>query len=200
MSNLRLALAQTNPTVGDLEGNSAQILEIAHKAQLGGADLVVFGEMALTGYPIEDLASRESFLVETQIQLDAICRELQKDQFNRLTVVIGHPALASEQARTGWAIAQNCASVIQAGKVIGRYAKHHLPNYSVFDEYRIFVPGSELLTFKLKGLNISTVICEDIWQNGGPVADLTKNGTDLCLILNGSPFEIDKDAADARGV
>lgn len=193
MSNLRLALAQTNPTVGALEVNAAQILEVIRVAKTAGAELIVFGEMALTGYPIEDLASRESFLVDAEAQLQQLATELAKPEYSDLTVVVGHPALADYSLRTGWAIAQNCASVIQSGKIIGRYAKHHLPNYSVFDEYRIFVPGNQLLTFELKGIKISTVICEDIWQDGGPVAELSNNQTDLCLILNGSPFEIDKD-------
>jgi len=193
VSNLRLALAQTNPTVGALEANAAQILAVARTAKSAGADLVVFAEMALTGYPIEDLASRVSFLVETEATVDRLTKELATSEFDGLTVVLGHPALASANIRTGWAIAQNCASVIQSGRVIGRYAKHHLPNYSVFDEYRIFVPGNELLTFDVNGLKVSTVICEDIWQSGGPVAKLSENETDLCLILNGSPFEIDKD-------
>jgi NAD+ synthase (glutamine-hydrolysing) len=101
--------------------------------------------------------------------------------------------MASPQEQTGWAVAQNCASVLSEGAVIGRYAKHHLPNYSVFDEYRTFVPGNELLTFEHKGIRFSTVICEDIWQAGGPVAKLGSAKTDVALILNGSPFEIDKD-------
>jgi NAD+ synthase (glutamine-hydrolysing) len=101
--------------------------------------------------------------------------------------------MASAQDQTGWAIARNCASVIQQGKIVGTYAKHHLPNYSVFDEYRNFVPGNDLLTFEHRGLRFSTVICEDIWQQGGPVAKLADAKTDVALILNGSPFEIDKD-------
>jgi len=193
VSNLRLALAQTNPTVGALKANAEQILTFCRRAKADNADLVVFGEMALTGYPIEDLASRESFLIEAQSCLADLAKALGQGEFQGLTVVVGHPALAEPGIRTGWAIAQNCASVIQGGRIIGRYAKHHLPNYSVFDEYRIFVPGDELLTFELNGYKISTVICEDIWQAGGPVAKLSENKTDLCLILNGSPFEIDKD-------
>jgi NAD+ synthase (glutamine-hydrolysing) len=101
--------------------------------------------------------------------------------------------MASAQEQTGWAIAKNCATVIIDGQIVGRYAKHHLPNYSVFDEYRNFVPGNDLLTFEHKGLRFSTVICEDIWQQGGPVAKLADQNTDVALILNGSPFEIDKD-------
>lgn len=193
MSNLRLALAQTNPIVGALEANAAQILDIARQAKSQSADLLVFGEMALTGYPIEDLATREFFLEKALVELKNLTNHLSSPEFEGLTVVIGHPALAPKELQNGWAIAQNCATVIKSGKVIGRYAKHHLPNYSVFDEYRVFVPGNELLTFELNGIRVSTVICEDIWQSGGPVAELSNNGTDITLILNGSPFEVDKD-------
>jgi len=149
--------------------------------------------MAITGYPIEDLATRESFLLEAEKAVEELTQILQNPSYKELTVVIGHPALTKGNETHGWAIAQNCATVIQSGQIIGRYAKHHLPNYSVFDEYRVFVPGNELLTFELNGLKFSTVICEDIWQSGGPVAELSKNKTDVTLILNGSPFEIDKD-------
>ena len=193
VSKVRLALAQTNPTVGAIGANLAVILENIRQAKAQGADLIVFGEMALTGYPIEDLASREQFLLDSELAVKDLATRLIAEGLHDVTVVLGHPALASAQEQTGWAIAQNVATVISAGKIIGRYAKHHLPNYSVFDEYRIFVPGNNLLTFEVKGLTFSTVICEDIWQSGGPVAQLSKNNTDVCLILNGSPFEVDKD-------
>lgn len=193
MPIVRLALAQTNPTVGAIEANLAQAIVEIRKAKEQGADLVVFGEMAITGYPIEDLASRESFILEAELAVRSIASELSSPEFSDLAVVIGHPAMASAQEQTGWAIARNCASVIINGQIVGRYAKHHLPNYSVFDEYRNFVPGNELLTFEHKGLRFSTVICEDIWQQGGPVAKLADQNTDVALILNGSPFEIDKD-------
>lgn len=193
MPNVRLALAQTNPTVGAIQANLKEILEQVTKAQQGGADIVVFGEMAITGYPIEDLASRESFILEAELAVKALASKISELGYHELAVVIGHPAMASAQEQTGWAIAKNCASVIRGGKVIGSYAKHHLPNYSVFDEYRNFVSGNELLTFEHSGLKFSTVICEDIWQQGGPVARLADAKTDVALILNGSPFEIDKD-------
>jgi len=193
MPIVRLALAQTNPTVGAIEANLAEAIVEIRKAKEQGADLVVFGEMVITGYPIEDLASRESFILEAELAVRSIASELSSPEFSDLAVVIGHPAMASAQEQTGWAIAKNCASVIINGQIVGRYAKHHLPNYSVFDEYRNFVPGNELLTFEHKGLRFSTVICEDIWQQGGPVAKLADQNTDVALILNGSPFEIDKD-------
>ena len=193
MPNLRLALAQTNPTVGAIQANLNQAIDQISQAKAQRADLVVFGEMAITGYPIEDLASRESFILEAELAVRQLASELTKPEYQGLAVVIGHPAMASVEEQTGWAIAKNCATVIIDGQIIGRYAKHHLPNYSVFDEYRNFVPGNELLTFEHKGLRFSTVICEDIWQQGGPVAKLADNNTDIALILNGSPFEIDKD-------
>jgi NAD+ synthase (glutamine-hydrolysing) len=105
-------------------------------------------------------------------------------------VVVGHPALA--KSPTSWAIGQNCASLIFDGNVQASYAKHHLPNYSVFDEYRVFVPGDELLTFEIDGLRFATVICEDIWQSGGPVSQIASHDVDLTLVLNGSPFERSK--------
>lgn len=193
MPNVRLALAQTNPTVGAIQANLTEILAQITIAQQGGADIVVFGEMALTGYPIEDLASRESFILEAELAVKSLAAKISELGYKEIAVVIGHPAMASAQDQTGWAIARNCATVIQQGKIFGTYSKHHLPNYSVFDEYRNFVPGNDLLTFEHKGLRFSTVICEDIWQQGGPVAKLADAKTDVALILNGSPFEIDKD-------
>jgi len=193
VSKVRLALAQTNPTVGAISDNLNQIVAAIENAASQGADVVVFGEMAITGYPVEDLATSEKFLLDSELAVKELAERLVSKNLGTLTVVVGHPALASAQEQTGWAIAQNVASVIQGGVITGRYAKHHLPNYSVFDEYRIFVPGDKLLTFTVNGLNFSTVICEDIWQSGGPVAKLGDNNTDVCLILNGSPFEIDKD-------
>ena len=193
MPNVRLALAQTNPTVGDIEGNLKAIWQVILDSVENQAHILVFGEMAITGYPIEDLASRESFILEAEQAVKDLAARLTAPEFKDLAVVIGHPAMASAQEQTGWAIAKNCATVIIAGKVIGTYAKHHLPNYSVFDEYRTFVSGNELLTFEHKNLRFSTVICEDIWQSGGPVAKLGDAKTDVALILNGSPFEIDKD-------
>jgi NAD+ synthase (glutamine-hydrolysing) len=193
MPNVRLALAQTNPTVGAIQANLTEILAQVTIAKQSGADIVIFGEMALTGYPIEDLASRESFILEAELAVKSLAAKISELGYKEIAVVIGHPAMASAQDQTGWAIARNCASVIQQGKIVGTYAKHHLPNYSVFDEYRNFVPGNNLLTFEHKGLRFSTVICEDIWQQGGPVAKLAEAKTDVALILNGSPFEIDKD-------
>ena len=193
MPNVRLALAQTNPTVGAIASNVANILAVVEEAAKRQADLVVFGEMTVTGYPIEDLATRESFILDAELAVRELAIELKSRNLGDIAVVVGHPSMASAQDQTGWAIAHNTASVLLDGKVIGSYNKHHLPNYSVFDEYRTFVSGDKLLTFEHKGLKFSTVICEDIWQSGGPVSHLGKADTDVALILNGSPFEIDKD-------
>lgn len=193
MPKVRLALAQTNPLVGDIEANLAGAKKAIREAKESGAQLILFGEMALSGYPIEDLAARESFLQSAELALEKFAAELAVEGLGDVAVVIGHPAKATAQEARSWAIAQNCASLIIDGKIKGRYAKHHLPNYSVFDEYRNFVPGQELFTFEFQGLRFSTLICEDIWQSGGPVAQLQTSNTDVVLVLNGSPFEIDKD-------
>ena len=194
MPALRLAMAQINPTVGDLTGNSAKILEKVQQAQDLGSNLVLFPELALTGYPIEDLALSKDFLEDSGKALETLAQELAKRGQGQIRVVVGHPAIAENP--TSWAIGQNCASLLFDGKVQASYAKHHLPNYSVFDEYRVFVPGNKLLTFEIDGLRLATVICEDIWQGGGPVAKIASNQVDLTLVLNGSPFE--KSKTDTR--
>ena len=190
MPAVRLAMAQINPTVGDLAGNSAKILQKVQQAQDLGSNLVLFPELALTGYPIEDLALSKDFLNDSSRALEELAKELANLGLGNIRAVVGHPALAKNP--TSWAIGQNCASLIFDGRVQASYAKHHLPNYSVFDEYRVFVPGDELLTFEVDGLRFATVICEDIWQSGGPVSQIASHSVDLTLVLNGSPFERSK--------
>lgn len=191
MSKVRLALAQTNPVVGDLSGNLQLILEATKSAVAQGANLVVFGEMSLTGYPIEDLATRASFIDACHSTLEQLQHSLQAPDFQNVAVIVGLPTLAAHA--NGWAIANNSAVVLINGQIAGNYQKHHLPNYSVFDEYRNFVAEDASLTFEFGGLNFTTLICEDIWQKGGPVSRIRTSGTDVALVLNGSPFEIDKD-------
>lgn len=198
MPRLRLALAQTNPILGDLSGNSEQILNAAWKAAMAGADILAVGEMALTGYPIEDLAARPSFLVDSHKAVDVLAKSLHDAGLGDLVVVVGHPDGPYEQRLLGTsnaptAIAQNRASVLQHGHVAARYAKHHLPNYSVFDEYRIFIPGDELLVLRIKGVDVALLICEDLWRDGGPVARVLEADAGLLLVINASPFERDKD-------
>ncbi len=197
MPRLRLALGQTNPVVGDLVGNSTQILAAAHRASAQGADLLAVGEMAISGYPIEDLASRPSFLAECHNAVYKLAKELQDAGLGDLAVIVGHPDGPFEPRLTGTsnaptAIAQNCASVLQHGHVAARYAKHHLPNYSVFDEYRIFIPGDELLVLRIKGADVALIVCEDLWRDGGPVARVLEVDAGLLVVINASPFERDK--------
>ncbi len=198
MPRLRLALAQSNPVVGDLAGNAEQIVAAARAAAAQGADLLALGEMALTGYPIEDLASRPSFLVDAGRAVTALAARLEAEGLGDLPVVVGHPdgpheprLLGTSNAPT--AIAQNCASVLQNGRVVARYAKHHLPNYGVFDEYRIFIPGDELLVLRLGGVDVALIICEDLWRDGGPVGRVLESDAGVLLVINASPFERDKD-------
>jgi len=190
MPKVRLALAQTNPTVGAVEANIDAILVTVANASAVGAELIVFGEMVVTGYPIEDLATRESFVAKSEAAVAQLAKTLVERGYGEMSVIVGHPTKASAR---GWAIAHNSISVLRAGKIIGQYHKHHLPNYSVFDEYRNFVAGNELLTFEHGGIKFATVICEDIWQSGGPVAEISQSGANVTLVINGSPFEIDKD-------
>jgi NAD+ synthase (glutamine-hydrolysing) len=190
MPAVRVAMAQINPTVGDLAGNSAKIIEFTNKARAEGANLVVFPELVLSGYPIEDLALSKDFLNSSQAALNKLGQELLASGCGEITVVVGYPGFANSP--TSWAIGQNKAAVIRSGKIQSEYAKHHLPNYSVFDEYRVFVPGQELLTFELDHLKFAVVICEDIWQTGGPVAQISESKVDMTLVLNGSPFETTK--------
>ncbi|HEV7956911.1 MAG TPA: NAD+ synthase [Marisediminicola sp.] len=198
MPRLRLALAQTNPVVGDLAGNADQIMEAAEKAAAAGADLLATGEMAISGYPIEDLASRPSFLKSASNAVRDLAKRLQDAGLGDLIVIVGHPdgpfeprLLGTTNAPT--AIAQNCVSVLQHGHVKARYAKHHLPNYSVFDEYRIFVPGDELLVLRINGTDVAVIVCEDLWRDGGPVGRVLEADAGLLVVVNASPFERDKD-------
>jgi NAD+ synthase (glutamine-hydrolysing) len=198
MPKLRLALAQTNPILGDLVGNSTQILEAARRASASGADILAVGEMALSGYPIEDLAARPSFLREAHEAVVVLAKKLLDEGLGDLVVVVGHPDGPYEPRLLGTsnsptAIAQNRASVLQHGHVKAHYVKHHLPNYSVFDEYRIFIPGDELLVLRIKGVDVALIICEDLWRDGGPVARVLEADAGLLLVINASPFERDKD-------
>ena len=198
MPRLRLALAQTNPIVGDISGNSAQIFAAARRAADAGADMLAVGEMALTGYPIEDLASRPSFLKAASDGVHTLASTLAAAGLGDLVVIVGHPDGPFAPRLTGTsnaptAIAQNCASVLQNGTVQARYAKHHLPNYSVFDEYRVFIPGDELLVVRIKGADVAIIVCEDLWRDGGPVGRVLEADAGLLVVINASPFERDKD-------
>jgi NAD+ synthase (glutamine-hydrolysing) len=203
MPRLRLALAQTNPIVGDFSGNADGLVAAARRARDAGADILLAGEMALSGYPIEDLAAQPSFLRAAHDAVPTLAQRLEAEGLGDLVVVVGYPdgpfeprLLGTSNAPT--AIAQNAASVLQGGKVVARYAKHHLPNYSVFDEYRIFIPGDELLVLRTArpdgpAADIALIICEDLWRDGGPVGRVLQADAGLLLVINASPFERDKD-------
>lgn len=198
MPRLRLALGQSNPTVGDLRGNAEQVLAAAREAHAAGADLLALGEMALTGYPIEDLASRPSFLAAATRAVGELATRLDAEGLGELVVIVGHPdgphaprELGTSNAPT--AIAQNVASVLHRGEVVARYAKHHLPNYSVFDEYRVFIPGDELLVLRIRDIDVALIVCEDLWRDGGPVGRVLEADAGLLVVINASPFERDKD-------
>jgi NAD+ synthase (glutamine-hydrolysing) len=196
VAQLRVALAQVNPTVGDLEGNAAAVLEWTRHAAAQGAHLVAFPEMMLTGYPIEDLALRKSFVDASRLALSTLATQLDAEGLGDLLVVVGYLDGAPDAIPvlgTPAGAPQNAAGLLHGGTVVGRYAKHHLPNYGVFDEYRYFVPGGSLTVARVHGVDVAVVICEDIWQNGGPVAVAREAGAGLLLVINGSPYERNKD-------
>ncbi len=199
MPQLRLALAQVNPTLGDISGNMALVRSWAAQAAAAGAHLVAFPEMVLTGYPVEDLALRRSFVDSSRQALAQLASDLATAGLGELPVILGYLDRAAEPSgseqsaqNTPKGAAQNCAAVLHRGAVVARYAKHHLPNYGVFDEFRIFVPGRTLTVVRVHGIDVALAICEDLWQDGGPVAATRAAGAELLVVLNGSPFERDK--------
>ena len=194
MAQMRLALAQINPTVGDLSGNAQAIREWTDKAAAAGAHLVAFPEMMLTGYPVEDLALRSSFVEGSRAALTELATALDSDGHGDLPVVVGYLDHAPYSlGATNRPLPQNCAAVLHQGQVKARYAKHHLPNYGVFDEFRIFAPGRDLTVVRIRDVDVAIAICEDLWQEGGPVAQTRQAGAELLLVINGSPYEQDKD-------
>jgi NAD+ synthase (glutamine-hydrolysing) len=193
---LRIAMAQVNPVVGDLAGNARVIRDRVAEAAAAGAHLVAFPEMVLTAYPVEDLALRDSFVEASRRAVVRLAADIAADGYGDVPVVVGYLDRADEgafDADPGRTLPQNCAAVIHGGRVVGRYAKHHLPNYGVFDEYRIFAPGDSLTVVRVRGVDVAIAICEDLWQEGGPVAQTRDAGAELLLVINGSPYEREKD-------
>ncbi len=202
MPRLRLAMAQTNPTVGDRHGNAMGLLDMAQKAHAQGAHVLLTGELALTGYPIEDLALRDNFLTKSTDAVHAFAKSLEAMGLGDMVVILGHPDGPHRQPREASgphspARARNCASVILGGKVHATYAKHHLPNYAVFDEFRTFVPGDRSLIIRVLGIDLGIIICEDLWRTNGPVEALGNYPLGALLVPNASPFERDKDSVRA---
>jgi NAD+ synthase (glutamine-hydrolysing) len=184
---LRIAMAAINPTVGDLAGNSAEVVRAAAAAAQEGAHLIVFPEMVLTGYPVEDLALRSSFRQASKKAIDALATELADQGHGDLVAIVGY----LDEASTGGP--QNVAAVIHGGHVKARYVKTHLPNFGVFDEYRNFVAGDSTLVVRIHGVDVGVLICQDIWHPDGVLAQLGKRSPGLVVVPNGSPFERNKD-------
>lgn len=187
MGQIRIALAQINPTVGDLATNADLVSKYAFDAAKAGAVVVVYPEMILTGYPVEDLATRASFRTASINAVNRLAKRISDEGNGDLTLLVGYLG-ESEKGEP-----QNCVAVIHQGVIKATYIKHHLPNYGVFDEFRNFKPGNHSLVIRVVGVDIGIAICEDIWQEGGPVAELAKRNIGLFLVPNGSPFEANKD-------
>ena len=187
---IRVALAQINPTVGDLKNNAELVSKYAFDAANAGAAVVVYPEMVLTGYPVEDLATRPSFRAASITAVNELAARINNEGNGDLTLLVGY--LGQSDAGKP----QNCVAVIYRGEIVATYIKHHLPNYGVFDEYRNFTPGNHSLVIRVCGVDIGIAICEDIWQSGGPVAQLAQRNIGLLLVPNGSPYEVNKN--DAR--
>ena len=185
IGQLRVGLAQVNPTVGDFASNSELILEYAGKAASAGAHILVMPEMVLTGYPVEDLANRATFRRASISALYLLARRLE--DYGDLVSIIGYLEESPSHRP------QNAVAVVHRGTVVARYIKHHLPNYGVFDEFRNFAPGEKSLVVRIHGVDVGIAICEDIWREKGPVSDLAKRSVGLVLVPNGSPFERNKD-------
>ncbi|TVP88506.1 MAG: NAD+ synthase [Thioalkalivibrio sp.] len=174
-SSLRMALVQMNPVVGNLRENASRMLEAAERARALGADVAVFPELAVTGYPPEDLLLRPRFLQDTAAEVERIAAGARG-----IDLVIGAPVA------TGPGLI-NAALLLRDGRVQAQYAKHRLPNYSVFDERRYFDPGTEAVVPEIAGLRVALTVCEDIWRPE-PAALAAAAGAELILNLNASPY------------
>jgi NAD+ synthase (glutamine-hydrolysing) len=177
---MRLALAQMNTTVGDLDGNRERILSRLHEAKETGADVVLFPELAVTGYPPEDLLLRPSFVEAAEESLAQIAREARG-----IVAFVGTPHLDRDL--------YNVCAVCAGGEVKALYRKRFLPNYGVFDEHRYFAPGRDLFLLEHGDVLIGPTVCEDIWQPGPPATDLALAGAQLIVNISASPFHVGKE-------
>jgi NAD+ synthase (glutamine-hydrolysing) len=196
VATLRVALAQVDATVGALDTNADTIIELTEAAADSGAHLIAFPEMMLSGYPPEDLVLRKSFVDASRTALTRLAGRLDEAGVGDVAVVTGYldrcphrtPRLGRPAGEP-----QNAAALLFGGEVVATYAKHHLPNYGVFDEFRYFVPGDTLPVVRLHGVDVAITICEDIWQDGGPITVARAAGAGLVVCINGSPYERNKD-------
>ena len=176
---MRLALAQINSVVGDLDGNSARIAELLVGSREAGADLVLFPELAVTGYPPEDLLLRPAFVRAARRAVEGLARATAG-----ITVLVGAPHLDADL--------YNACYVLAAGEVRAVYRKRFLPNYGVFDENRYFASGRDLLLLRFGDVVVGPTICEDVWQPGPPATDLALAGAQLVVNISASPFHVGK--------
>lgn len=177
--SLKLALAQLNLSVGDVAGNTQQIIDAIQIARQQQADAIIFPELSVSSYPPEDLVYRPDFLAQVEHVLSEIAQHSQG-----IMVVVGAPLM-----REG--VLQNCASVLRDGDILGYYAKQALPNYRVFDEKRWFVPGTDSLVVTIKDVQVGILICEDIWRDQ-PMQQVMQAGAEAVFVLNASPYRHDK--------
>ncbi|WP_212990399.1 NAD+ synthase, partial [Actinoplanes auranticolor] len=197
MPSLRVALAQVNSTVGDIPGNAAAVRHWSRVAAGAGAQLVAFPEMMLTGYPIEDLVFRDSFVRASRAALRTLATDLAADGLGDVAVVVGYvdadgPAPTSADAVPGSG-RRDASALLFGGGIAATYFKHHLPNYGVFDEDRYFEPGDSLTVVRLGGVDVGLTVCEDLWQAGGPFTAARRAGVGLVVNINASPYELNKD-------
>ncbi|MEP6852582.1 MAG: NAD+ synthase [bacterium] len=196
MPRLRVALAQMDVTVGDLDGNCRAVVAHAVDAAAQGAHLLAVPEMAVTGYPPEDLVLRPSFRRASAERTERLAAELADAGCGDLAVVVGYlddddPGARRSDGRVGRP--RNAAALCSDGRLLATYYKHHLPNYGVFDEDRYFVPGDRFTVVRLHGVDVALTICEDLWQDGGPFRVARAAGAGLVVNINGSPYERNKD-------
>jgi len=183
---LRIALCQLNPTVGDLEGNRALIADAYQQAEDLAADVAVFSELCITGYPPEDLLLKPGFVADNREVLDKLAA-----MTGRCAMVVGFV----DQGRDLY----NAAAVCSGGRVVGTYRKRLLPNYAVFDEQRYFAAGSEpLQLYEIAGVKVGLSICEDVWSPDGPLAEHAAGGAEVVLNLNASPWFVGRGAERDR--
>ena len=187
MRDLRCALAQINATVGDLDGNAARIIAQIEAAETLGADIVAFPELALTGYPPEDLVLRRGFVEDNLRTLE---RVRDATQGKHVAAIVGFVDYAHDTF--------NAAAVLRDGRLHGVYRKQYLPNYGVFDEARYFRPGAGVQLFEIAGAKVGVTICEDIWYSSGPMQDQCLAGAELIINVNGSPFHAGKSQQRAQ--
>src|SRR5690348_7500236 len=177
---MRLALAQINSVVGDIDGNAGRIVEWLGRAREANADLVLFPELCVTGYPAEDLLLRPGFVRAARHAVERIAKAT-----HGVTALVGAPHLDTDL--------YNACFVLAHGEVRCVYRKRYLPNYGVFDEDRYFAPGDDLYLLRFGDVLVGPTICEDVWQPGPPATDLALAGAQLIANISASPFHVGKD-------